>query len=61
MEKKAIAVIKPKLMTVMIETQINLRSIALVKGKDDFLTFNKKLLLKHTTDSSTASVCTRVV
>jgi hypothetical protein len=41
MKKKAIAVIKPKLLTIMTETQRNLRSIALVKGKDDCLTFNK--------------------
>ena len=41
MKKKAIAVIKPKLLTTMTETQRNLRSIAPIKGKDDCLTSNK--------------------
>jgi hypothetical protein len=55
MKKKAIVVIKPKLLNAMIETQ-NLRGINLVKGKDDCLTFNKNSPHKHTADSSTSCV-----
>jgi hypothetical protein len=43
MKNKSIVVIKPKILATMTETQRNLRSIALFKGKDDCLTFNKKL------------------
>jgi hypothetical protein len=64
-EKESYVVIKPKLQTAMTETQTrsrkSLRGVTPDREEDDCLFYKKKFLNRYATDSSTTSVCTRVV